>query len=198
MAAGWEKNISQDRVYYTLEAVGHGAEPQAVAKTLTWSEMEKFIAAACQLAGLMSSHNLRFNYRGRRYQVDVVAAQPSICFVIECKKQKRMLSGKYLMLTAEKASERARALASIISSLFPGKNLVYFIPLIVSLYEPKERLASNVLAIPVNSFPSVLRSPEQLIGWAASVQKLDSKWFSRLKLGMESGFKWTGYMLHGG
>ncbi|MEM4280927.1 MAG: hypothetical protein QW470_00925 [Candidatus Caldarchaeum sp.] len=169
------------RVAAALSSVARGAEPQKVVRNLSWREMEEFVSAACGMAGFQCVRDLRLKFGQKRIQVDVVAATPSLCLVIDCKRWKRRLSGQALNQAVVRCVERTKVVAEYVAGNYPGENLVFFMPLMLSLYGAGRRVLHGVFVLSVDALTSVVRSPEQLLAGSTVGVKLSPSWLDFLE-----------------
>ncbi|MEM0440315.1 MAG: hypothetical protein QXF45_00370 [Candidatus Caldarchaeum sp.] len=164
------------RVSLGLAAISLGAEPEKIARQLSWREMEIFVAHACHLSGLMQRTNVRLSFEKKRVELDVVAASTSLCLVFDCKRWNKRLAGKTLNTIVEKHKQRTIILKQFFEKNMSGRKLVFFTPVIVSLYEPSSRKASDIYIVPVNSLKSFLQFVENVLGGEVYTAHLDEKW----------------------
>ncbi|MCS7109851.1 MAG: hypothetical protein NZ956_00070 [Candidatus Caldarchaeum sp.] len=164
------------KVLLSVEAIRHGLEPQNVAKHLSWKEMEAFVATVSRLSGLRYRTNLQLSYSGRRAEIDVLSAYPSLCLVIDCKRWNKQLSGKTLRSIIEKAKQRTILTKAFLEKKYGGDNLTFFAPVVVSLYEPASRKVDDVFIVPVNALKTFLASAENVLMGAAFAAKLKPDW----------------------
>ncbi|MEM1942949.1 MAG: nuclease-related domain-containing protein [Candidatus Caldarchaeum sp.] len=163
-------------VVKALKAVEMGADPQKVVRELDWRGMEEFVASACREAGMKCSTDIRLMHGRRRVQIDVVAATPSLCLVVDCKRWRRPLKGKVLQTTVLKEVARTEVLADRLQALQPGNNPVFFIPVIMALYSDNIQPVSGVFVLSVDKLTGLLRAPETLLNGAAIVRKMSPGW----------------------
>ncbi|MEM2237103.1 MAG: hypothetical protein QXU87_01225 [Candidatus Caldarchaeum sp.] len=164
------------RVEAALAAVEQGVEPEKVVRELSWKEMEELVSAGCSRAGFKCVRDLRLSFGGKRIQADVVAATPSLCLVIDCKRWRKSLSGQVLSTTVIKSVERTKIVADFLGSQYPGECLVFFAPLMISLYEPDKRIVAGVFVLSVNALTGLLRNSENLLAGTTIVKKLSPRW----------------------
>ncbi|MCS7129664.1 MAG: NERD domain-containing protein [Candidatus Caldarchaeum sp.] len=165
-----------DDVLKALKAVEGGADPEKVIRALSWSGMEEFVATACSMSGFRCVRDLRLKAGRRRAQIDVVAATPTLCMVIDCKRWKKPLAGKTLASNIHKSVERTKLLADTLDRLFPGEGLVFFTPVILALYSTATQPVSGVFVLPATALIGLLKKPEELLHGAFVSKKLSPKW----------------------
>lgn len=164
------------KILKALEALKHGEEARKVAKNLSWREMEDFVAKISWLTGFVKRTNLTIIVEKRRVQIDVLAATPSLCLVIDCKRWDKQLSGKTLQKIVEKAKQRALLTRNFFQNRYRGESLAFFVPVVVSMHEPASRMVDNVFIVPVNSLKDFLLSAENALAGSAFPAKLSQKW----------------------
>ncbi len=171
-----ETNISAAKVSLAIDAVANGSDPQTVARFLSWREMEDFIAEACRRAGFLSRTSFRLTVDGKRAEVDVLAAGSSLCLAVDCKRWSKSLSGQTLRKIVEKSLHRTMLLKNYLEKRFGGDHLVFLAPVVISLYEPSERVVSGVFVVPIHSIRGFLTSVENVLAGAVYSAYLKPDW----------------------
>jgi len=168
---------SAGRVALGLAAVEYGADPQRIARNLTWREMEEFTADAAKAAGLGSVKNLHLKVNGRKIQIDLIAYTSTHCIVFDCKKWSKRLAGKTLEQVVGRARNRTIYIADWLSEKTPGTHTVYFTTVVLTVYEPAARQLNDVFIIPVKAMPELLRNPVNLLSNITTHKKLSATWY---------------------
>ena len=176
-----ETDISTAKVFLAIEAIANGSDPQTVARFLSWREMEDFVAEACRRAGFLCRTGFRFSVEGKKAEVDVLAAGSSICLAVDCKRWSKRLSGKTLREIVEKSLHRTKLLKNYLERRFGGDHLVFLAPVVISLYEPSERVVSGVFVVPVHSIRGFLTSVENVLAGAVYSAYLKPVWATWLE-----------------
>jgi len=116
-----------------------------LALEMGWRDLEALCATVFEEAGFRVYRNLRFKCCGRRFEVDVVAANEGLVLVADCKRWSRARRSK-LLEAVEEQRKRAEALASVLHSVpLPLKGGRYRVcPLVISLYGVGEKLHEGV------------------------------------------------------
>ncbi|MCS6785221.1 MAG: nuclease-related domain-containing protein [Candidatus Caldarchaeum sp.] len=164
------------KVLLGVEAIRLGIEPQRVAQLLSWKELEAFVATVCRLSGLSYRTNVRLSYLGRRAEIDVLSAYPSLCLVIDCKRWNKRLSGKSLRSIIDKAKQRTYLTKAFFEKKYAGDYLIFFAPVVVSLYEPASRKVDDVFVVPVNVLRTFIASAENILTGSVFAAKLKPDW----------------------
>ncbi len=95
---------------------------------LTWREFEILASSILVENNFDTKRNFRFSYRGKRYEIDIVAWKGSSIYVIDCKQW--FFSGAHgLREAVEKQKERAAAL----SKIYTGNELKLY-PMVLTVY----------------------------------------------------------------
>jgi len=168
---------SAGRVALGLAAVEYGADPQRIARNLTWREMEEFTADAAKAAGLGSVKNLHLKVNGRKIQIDLIAYTSTHCIVFDCKRWSKRLAGKTLEQVVGRARNRTIYIADWLSEKTPGTHTVYFTTVVLTVYEPAARQLNDVFIIPVKAMPELLRNPVNLLSNITTHKKLSATWY---------------------
>ncbi|MEM4495579.1 MAG: hypothetical protein QXE96_07290 [Candidatus Caldarchaeum sp.] len=176
-----ETNPSSAKISLAIEAIASGSDPQVVARFLSWREMENFVAEACRRAGFTCRTGYRLSVEGRRAEIDVLAAGSSICLAVDCKRWNKRLAGKTLRKIVEKSLERTSLLKKYLAKRFGGDHLVFLAPVVVSLYEPSQRVVSDVFVVPVHSLRGFLASVENVLAGAVYSAYLRPDWATWLE-----------------
>jgi hypothetical protein len=144
------------RFKLALEAVRVGALERAV-RALTWQEFEKFSEECLASAGFETRKGIVFNDDKRRWQVDLVGVKSRILLSIDCKHwESRNYSSKFnTAVEHQKQSlqlliRRMRALRALTSQE------VSALPVIITLFEPRESLLDDVVLVSVAQLPDFL------------------------------------------
>jgi hypothetical protein len=168
---------SSGRVALGLAAVEYGADPQRIARYLTWREMEEFTADAAKAAGLGSVKNLHLKVNGRRFQIDLIAYTSTHCIIFDCKRWGKRLAGKTLEQVVGRARNRTLHMTEWLSEKAPGTHTVFFTTVVLTVYEPAARQLNNVFIVPVKAMPELLRNHVNLLSNITTHKKLSETWY---------------------
>ena len=138
-----------------LIAIVNGADPEYVSRYISWRDFELLITKELRELGFEAYKSIRLK-GPRALEVDILAIDviSNLCLVIDCK---HWLPGyskvKKLMLAAHKHIERMVKLNNACEWLIPRYGLIrkckYFIPVIITLTDPRVRVLSACAIIPV-------------------------------------------------
>ncbi|MDJ0269587.1 MAG: restriction endonuclease [Aigarchaeota archaeon] len=170
------------RVELMLEAVKLGYEPERVARYLDWREMEAYTAKIVEKIGYKPLRNVRFKRLGKRFEVDVLAVKEYGAIVLDCKRWKNRLVGKTLRSVVERHKARTEALVSLLENALTGRNMVSFLPTILTLYEPETRMAEGCYIVPIHTFMSFLSNADAIIVVEGIRTNLRKGWTEELRV----------------
>ncbi len=146
--------IEGDVTEFVVSAWQNGFNIVELALQLGWRELEKLCARIMNDAGYISFTNLRLKYRGRRYEIDIVAIKGGTILSIDCKRWIRARTPA-LKEAAHKQVERTEALAEKLHTLSYvmskiNADRVELYPLVISVHEPGINIYEGV---PIVSLP---------------------------------------------
>ena len=127
------------RFKLAFEAVKLGALQQ-VARALTWQEFEAFAEECLQSVGFETRKGVIVRDDSRRWQIDVIATKGSK-LTKAAEHQKSALQALFHQMTAKEEV---------------GKAGILGLPVILTLFEPRLRLANGAVAVSVEQFADFL------------------------------------------
>jgi len=157
--------VVEDVALLLMECWRRGVDPVRLALGAGWRDFEKLCAKVLEEAGYDVAANLRFRWRGRRYEVDVAAFKRPRVLAVDCKRWSR-LRASLLKRAAEMQRMRADALASALRSTHSlagrvaGWREVRVYPVIVSIHEGSLKVYEGVPLVPMLKLPGFLRELE--------------------------------------
>jgi len=142
-------------VELALIAIVNGADPEYVSRYITWRDFETLVAKELSELGFEIYKNIRLKIP-KSLEIDVLAINTisNFCLVIDCK---HWLPGyskiRKLMSAAHRHIERTLRLADACEWLVTQYGIIrkckYFIPVLVTLTDPKVRILLNCAIIPI-------------------------------------------------
>lgn len=144
------------RFKLAFEAARHGALQQ-VARALSWQEFEAFTEECLQIGGFATQKGIVLRDDSRRWQIDVVAKKGPIILVIDCKHWETPGYGSKVKKAAEHQKQAAQALIKRMRTRGEvGSERLLALPMILTLFEPRERLADGVAVVSVEQLADFL------------------------------------------
>jgi len=148
-------NLS-NRFKIALEAVRLGASERA-ARALTWQEFEEFAEQCLRIAGFNTKKGVVFNDGKRRWQIDLVAIKDQVLLVIDCKHWE---SPNYSSKFRKATEHQKQSLQPLIRHLRAHGTVttpeVWTLPLIMTLFDPREPMIDNVVLVSVGQLADFL------------------------------------------
>lgn len=145
----------EPRVKAALTALEMGVEGERVARYLEWREFEELAAEALEKAGYRVYRDLRVSAEWGRHQIDLAARKERLVLVVDCKHWKKPPSYWERRRIVEDQEKRLRALARL-----GGGGESILIPVVLTLYEPPERLVEGHPFVPIRMLRSFLEGLE--------------------------------------
>ncbi len=138
------------------EAVRTGASERAM-RTLTWQEFEEFSEECLATAGFQTRKGTVFNDGSRRWQIDLTGVKDQILLAIDCKHWE---SPNYSSKFDRAVEHQKQSLQPLIKYLRSKGKLtdqaVWALPMIITLFEPRESFLQNVVLVSVGQLQSFL------------------------------------------
>ena len=158
--------LDEKRIQLALRAVRSGADRARVARLLSWKDFEIFSAKVFWAFGYQIATNVRLRFPRRRMEIDLVAQRYSSLVAVDCKHWKNVLSGQRLARVANKQDLRSECLARFLSGQWgPGEVCVRVLPVVVCLYEPRQRFFNGCPLVSVTNLPSFAEQlPAEIAG----------------------------------
>jgi hypothetical protein len=148
-------NISS-RFNLAFEAVRHGALQQ-VARALTWQEFEAFTEECLQTVGFETRKGIIVKDSSRRWQIDVIAKKGQMVLAIDCKHWE---TPGYDSKLNKAADHQRMAVCALIQQMIQadeaGTEGLIGLPVILTLYEPRQQLSGGAVAVSIEQFANFL------------------------------------------
>jgi hypothetical protein len=144
------------RFKLAFEAVKRGALQQ-VARALTWQEFEAFSEECLQSVGFDTRKGVTVKDDSRRWQIDVIAKKGSMILAVDCKHWESPAYDSKLTKAAEHQKSAVLALFRQMTAKGEvGREEILGLPVILTLFEPRSRLANGVVLVSVEQFADFL------------------------------------------
>ena len=150
-----------NRLQLAVEAVNNGMDWERICRTLGFREFEDITAEAFRANNLKVYSRFVFRHAGRRFEIDVVGQREHIIICADCKHWSRGMSTGQLIQAVKKQVERIQMLVKetqICKNKFnvTNESEILFIPIIITLGNPKNRMIKQVPIVPVLALRSFL------------------------------------------
>jgi hypothetical protein len=137
--------------------VGVGAFERA-ARALTWQEFEQFSEECVARAGFKAEKGIVFNDRNRRWQIDLTGVKDQVLLAIDCKHWE---SPNYSSKFRKAVGHQKQCLQPLICHMRTLGRLtgqeVWALPMIITLFEPRDSLLEGVVLVSVGQLPDFLQ-----------------------------------------
>ena len=160
--------LVESKANLLLEAWKRGFDPVELALKAGWKDFEQLCAEVFERCGYRALLNVRVKFRGRSFELDVVAMRRPWVLAVDCKRWCRLRSS-HLKSAASMQRERCGALASALSSAqnlraeVGGWSVAKVVPLVVNLYEGVVKVHDGVAIVPLNKLVTFLNEFESYI-----------------------------------
>lgn len=155
-----------------------------ITRAISWRAFERYIASFFSRHDFEVVTNLHFVYKRVRREIDIIASNMQIAFLIDAKHWLGSLAPSKLSLVADKQKERCILFVKylfkgslskrhrFIKPYFSEKTLFY--PLVITLYTATPQLIDDVLVFPINQIKSFLKHFDSLKEtlWFISLDKI--------------------------
>ncbi len=150
-----------NRIQLAVEAIKNGLDWERVCRTLTFREFEDITAEAFRVNNFHVYARFVFKHSKKRYEIDVVCQRDHLIICADCKHWSRGMSNKQLTQVVKKQIERTQMLAKenkICKNKFNivNESKILFIPMIITLGDPINRMMDKVPIVPVLSLRNFL------------------------------------------
>jgi len=147
---------SSDRFKIALIASSLGTFERA-ARALTWQEFEAFTEECLATAGFDTRKSIVFNDDRRRWQVDLTGVRNQILLSIDCKHWE---SPNYASKFNKAVKHQKQCLPALIRHMRSHGMLdhhdIVALPMIMTLFEPREPFLDEVVLVSVGQFSDFL------------------------------------------
>ncbi len=148
-------NVS-NRFNLAFEAVRHGALQQ-VARALTWQEFEAFTEECLRTVGFETRKGIIVKDSSRRWQIDVIAKKSEMVLAVDCKHWETPGYDSKLNKAAQHQRMAVNALIQQMTRTRDhGIEGLLGLPVILTLYEPRQKLTGGAVAVSIEQFANFL------------------------------------------
>jgi len=145
---------AEQRLKAAVRVMELGADVERVCKVLTWTEFEDFAFLAFEANNFVAKKHFRFNWSGRRWEIDILALKEPIVASVDCKQWHRGWGESANRKAAELQVERTQVLAEASSSMSDKIGVTewkhaYFVPIIISLMQGPYKLYGGTPVVPI-------------------------------------------------
>lgn len=150
-----------NRLQLAVEAVNNGMDWERICRKLGFREFEDITAEAFRANNFKVLSRFVFQHAARRFEIDVVGQRDRIIICADCKHWSRGMSAGQLIQAVKKQVERTQTLVKdtqICKNSFNVKDEseILFIPIIITLGNPKNRMIRKVPIVPILALRSFL------------------------------------------
>lgn len=150
-----------NRLQLAVEAVNNGMDWERICRTLGFREFEDITAEAFRANDFKVHSRFVFRHARRRFEIDVVGQRGRIMICADCKHWSRGMSSGKLIQAVKKQVERTQTLVKetqICKNRFniTDESEILFIPIIITLGNPKNRIIRKVPIVPILALRSFL------------------------------------------
>jgi len=165
----------EQRLRIAIKAVDLGADVERVCKHLKWEEFEEISTLALEMNGFKVKKHFRFNWNGKRFEIDLLALKKPFVVCVDCKQWRQGWRGTASRRAAEKQIQRTRILAEASLSMIEKIGIddwsqACFIPLIISLFPSVSRFYKNSPIVPIIQLGSFIQA------MPAHIDEIDHYW----------------------
>jgi hypothetical protein len=180
---------SSTRFNLAIEAVKVGAILE-VARALTWQEFETFADECLVATGFSTQKGVVVKGDARRWQIDVIATKGSILLAMDCKHWESPGYASKLSKAGEHQRLAVQALIKSSTVTDEFRERVLALPIILTLFEPRSRLAGGAVAVSVEQFADFLEGLSPYSSELPFVSILDTAKSSISQhIGTQTGFR---------
>ncbi|MCD6114249.1 MAG: hypothetical protein J7J78_03005 [Thermoprotei archaeon] len=136
-----------------VEGLKLGLSHESVATCLRWKDFEYYTSKILEAHGYYVYRGLKGGLRGGRFEIDVLGYRGGLALAVDCKHWKRSRLS-LLKAHAEAHISRVEKLSYAIKARMVdiGFRKGKILPVIVTLYEPYEKVFNGVPLVPIGEF----------------------------------------------
>ncbi len=140
-----------------IEGLKLGLSHESVATCLRWKDFEYYTSKILEAHGYYVYRGLKGGLKGGRFEIDVLGYREELALAIDCKHWKKSRIS-LLKVHAEAHISRVEKLSYAIKAKIVdiGFRRGIILPVIVTLYEPYEKIYSGVPLVPIAEFNDFL------------------------------------------
>ena len=140
---------ADQRLRVAETAIMKGADPEHVARELSWQEFERFTSQVLRLEGYATANHFVFKHSGHRYEIDVLGAREPMVLCIDCKHWHHGWAASKIKAAAEHQLLRAQSLSEVFTSYgkkhqIAGWQSVRLLPIVLTLADLSPELVDGV------------------------------------------------------
>jgi len=163
----------EQRLEIAIRAVKAGADMERVNKSLGWLEFEEMTAYTFEANGYNVRRRFRFNAKGRRWEIDVLATQKPLVVCAECKHWSNGLGSMTARKIVEIHLEKVRVLSEnaailVDKGILRDWDRAVFVPMTISLQPARNKIYRRIPVVSVFELPSFLNEFQGQMEWLAS------------------------------
>jgi len=152
---------NHQRLRLAMRAIEAGAGFEAVSRSLGWLEFEEMVAHIFEENGFKALRRFRFLARGRRWELDILAARAPFVVCCECKRWSKGMGNTTARGIIEVHLEKAEVFAGRLPELIGRAGLVGWrravvVPVAVTLSATPLDIYRRVPSVSVLALPSFL------------------------------------------
>lgn len=168
------------RIKIAIQAIQSGADSERVCRALEWKEFENLAAVAFEANQFAVKRSFRFNWAGRRWEIDILGYTKPLIVCADCKHWlhgwRNSSIAKAVVLQVERTRMLAEALPSLLEKIdLTGWKEVILVPAVVSLVPGPFKFYNRVPTVPVLQLQNFLEElpghVTQLTHFVAKPQK---------------------------
>jgi len=149
------------RVKIAIKVLALGGDFEETSRSLGWLEFENIVALVFEDNGYTVKRHLRFNYQGRRWEIDLLALHKPLLTLVECKHWLRGLSPSTTKKAVNEHLNKTRAFTEVLPEMkreidLQGWSNIMVVPVLVSLTQSPFKFHEEVPVVPVLQLPSFL------------------------------------------
>ncbi len=163
----------EQRLEIAKRAVRVGADLERVSQVLGWLEFEEMSAYTFEANDYNVKRRFRFNAKGRRWEIDVLATKKPLIVCAECKHWAQGLGNMTARKIVEAHLEKIQVLSKnpeilVDKGLLKGWNYATFVPMALSLQPARNKIYRKIPVVSVFELPSFLSEFQGQMDWLAS------------------------------
>jgi hypothetical protein len=162
----------EQRLKLAVEAVKAGVDFERVSKHLGWLEFEEMVAYTFEMNGYHVKRRYRFQAKGRRWEIDILAMNKPLVVCAECKQWSKSLGNTTARRIVEGHMDKVRVMSEHVSRLkrvkIPGWGKAIFIPMALSLLPARSKIYRRIPLVSVFELPRFLSEFQGQMDWLTS------------------------------
>ncbi|MEN2974660.1 MAG: NERD domain-containing protein [Candidatus Caldarchaeales archaeon] len=139
------------RIRAAVLALSLGVEGDRISRYLDWREFEELSAELFKEAGYTVFRDVKIKLDRKRIQIDLIAIIDSLMLIVDCKHWRKPPAYSERRRIMLKQMERMKALTRL-----HGDFEIRIIPVVLTLYEPRELIVDGYPYVPIRKIKSFL------------------------------------------